>query len=156
MGMPPPGTVCVGSAPGVLEVVPAVPMAPGVPLPSALEGVVVPVACCAWAVATAPSPKTIAKTSRLPIVPSVTLEKRCRRAEVTASGDVARLDPFDAGGLHLLPGGGQRAVEVDGARGVLDHVDVEAEFARIEGGPGDAEIGRQPGHEHGVDAARLQ
>src|SRR5689334_224109 len=70
--------------------------------------------------------------------------------------DIACLDALDAGVAHLLPGVGQRAVEVDGARGVLDDVGREAELARIERGPGDAEVGGKPGHEHRLDAALLQ
>src|SRR5215831_3516598 len=71
-------------------------------------------------------------------------------------GDVARLDALDAGGLHLLPGRRQRAVEIDAARGILDHVGGEAELARIERRPGDAEVGGEPGHEHRGDAALLE
>ena len=47
-------------------------------------------------------------------------------------------------------------VEIDGARGVLDHIGREAELARIQRRPGDAEIGGQPGHEHRRDAALLE
>src|ERR1700704_455068 len=49
----------------------------------------------------------------------------------TPSGDVARLDALHPRIVHLLPARRQRAVEIDAARGVLDHVGREAELARI-------------------------
>ena len=39
-----------------------------------------------------------------------------------------------------LPGGGEGAVQVDGAAGILDHRGAEAEFLRVLCRPGDAEI----------------
>ena len=70
--------------------------------------------------------------------------------------DIARLDALDAGLGHVRPGLGQRALGVDAAAGVFDHIGLEAGLARIERGPGDAEIGRQAGHEQTLDLARLQ
>jgi len=70
--------------------------------------------------------------------------------------EIARLDAFDALGAHLLPGRRERTVEIDGTGRILDHIDLEAELARVHGGPGDAEIGRQAGHEHGLDTALLE
>src|SRR5258708_3685971 len=61
-----------------------------------------------------------------------------------------------AGLRHGLPGAGQRAVGVDAAAGILDHGRLEAELARVDRAPGDAEIGRQPGQEHALEAALLQ
>src|SRR6476661_3957248 len=72
-------------------------------------------------------------------------------ADRSSGLDVGRLDPLHAGVGHLLPGGCQRAVEIDRPGGVLDHVGREAELAGVYCGPGDAEVGRQPDQEHRVD-----
>src|SRR6218665_3751718 len=90
----------------------------------------------------------------------------CRRRGVAAAAprtssssaglDVAGLDALYAPGRPLLPGGGQRAVEVDAARGVFDHIGLEAGLACVHRGPGHAEVGGQAGDEHGLDAARLE
>src|SRR6218665_1662111 len=52
-----------------------------------------------------------------------------RTSSSSAEPDVTGLDALDALGRHLLPGGGQRAVEVDAARGVFDHIGLEAGLA---------------------------
>src|SRR5678815_2879970 len=47
---------------------------------------------------------------------------------------------------HVGPGASGRAVEVDRAARVLDHGGVKARRTRVERGPRDAEIGREPAH----------
>src|SRR5258708_28834648 len=142
MGMVPPGVLDACSARGVPKVVPVVPTAtPGVPLPRVLPRAppIEPV-CWACAAATPPSIKTIANASRylIALLPDAG-RNDATPAAVAVLADVARLDAFHAGIRHLLPGGGQRAVEIDGPGVILDHIDIEAELARIERRPGHAE-----------------
>lgn len=70
--------------------------------------------------------------------------------------DDRRLDARDAGFGHLPPRRGERAIEVDRARGVFDHGRVEAGAARVERRPGDAEVGGEAAAVDLGDAARLQ
>src|SRR5690242_4531783 len=71
---------------------------------------------------------------------------------ISLSSEVAGPDARDSGFFHLLPGRGERPLHVDRPAGVLDHGAVETELARVERGPRHAEIGRQPAHEHSLDA----
>src|SRR6266852_3362864 len=75
------------------------------------------------------------------------LERSCK---------IAGLEARDARLCDLLPGRGERALVVDRAAGVFDDRSGEAELARIERGPGHAEIGRQAAYEHALDAALLE
>ena len=69
------------------------------------------------------------------------LDPGAKRRDDSPTRQLARLDALDAGLLHALPGRRQRALRVDAAAGVLDHVGVEPELARVHGRPGDAEVG---------------
>ena len=70
--------------------------------------------------------------------------------------DVARLDALDAGLCHVGPGLGERALGIDAAAGVFDHIGLKPGLARIERRPCDAEIGREPGHEQAFQLAGLE
>src|SRR3954452_3352117 len=53
--------------------------------------------------------------------------------------DIARLDTLDAGLGHIGPGLGERALGVDAAAGVFDHIRFKAGLARVDRRPRDAE-----------------
>src|SRR5213075_3292151 len=92
--------------------------------------------------------------------PYIATSPRCvalsRQPERSGDLNVTRLDALHAGFGHLLPGCGERAIEVDRARGVLDHVGRETQLAGIDGAPKNAEVGVEPGQENCVDATCLQ
>ena len=79
-----------------------------------------------------------------------------QRFRTELNRDIARLDALDAGLGHVRPGFGQRALGVDAAAGVFDHIGLEAGLARIERGPGDAEIRGQSGDEQALQLAGLE
>src|SRR4051812_32627663 len=79
-----------------------------------------------------------------------------RSRDPLSDSDVAGLDLLDAGLVHVEAGLGERALRVDATAGVLDYIDVEAGAAAVDRAPGDAEVGRQSGHEDRRDAALLQ
>ena len=81
---------------------------------------------------------------------------RISRILAVLNRDIARLDALDAGLGHVGPGLGERALGVDAAAGVFDHVGFKARLARIERGPCDAEIGGQSRQEQPLHLARLQ
>ena len=70
--------------------------------------------------------------------------------------DIARLDALDAGLGHVGPGFCKRALGVDAAAGVFDHIGFKARLACIDRGPCDAEVGGEAGQEHALHLARLQ
>ncbi len=76
-----------------------------------------------------------------------------------SGNDQRQISRFDLGHarlLHRRPGGGERAAVVDAARGIVDHEGLEAGTPRIHRGPGDAEIGGKPRHEHARQPALLE
>src|SRR5262245_3151279 len=70
------------------------------------------------------------------------------RSASARQGDLARLNALDAGLLHAFPGGGERALGVDAATGVLYHRGGKSKLARIHRRPGNAKVG---GKTHDVD-----
>src|SRR3954468_23051238 len=73
-----------------------------------------------------------------------------------ARRDIRRLNPLDAGLGHIGPGFCQRALIVDAAAGVFHDIDLKTRLARVERGPGDAEIRRQSRNEDALDLAALE
>src|SRR5215510_2805653 len=65
-------------------------------------------------------------------------------------------DALHARAGHALPSRSERAGGVDRAAGVFDHGRVEARLARVERGPGNAEIRREPAQEDVPDAVLAQ
>src|SRR5258706_11638517 len=68
-------------------------------------------------------------------------ESWSRRLLTPRKAELDRAHLAHAGVVHVEHGLGERAVAVDGAAGVVDEHDFEAGGARVEGGPGDAEVG---------------
>src|SRR5690242_452062 len=82
---------------------------------------------------------------------------RFRRIRAPSSNsDVARLNSFHAGLRHVAPRLCARALEVDGAAGILDYGDVEAGGAAVEGGPRDTEVGGEAADVELVEVALAQ
>src|SRR3954453_7288416 len=73
-----------------------------------------------------------------------------------ARRDIRGLNPLHAGLGHIGPGFCERTLIVYAAAGVFPHIDLEARLARVERGPGHAEIRRQPRDEDALDLAPLQ
>src|ERR687889_488867 len=55
-----------------------------------------------------------------------------RQGEGLIAPDIPRADPHDAGGVHVGPGAGERALRLDGAARVVDHISPESGGAGLE------------------------
>src|SRR5579871_1121172 len=80
----------------------------------------------------------------LRVVMAMGLSEGSEVRSVSGRGNRTARYPLDSRGRHVAPGFGERAIQVDRPAGIFDERDFEAGGARIERGPGDAEVGRQP------------
>src|SRR5258706_14802805 len=83
-------------------------------------------------------------------------ESWSRRLLTPCEAELDRAHLPHAGVVHVEHGFRERAFAVDGAAGVVDEHDLEAGGARVEGGPGDAEIGGEAAEVDFPEAPLLQ
>ena len=83
-------------------------------------------------------------------------ESRTMQLETELIGDIARLDALDAGLGHIGPGLGQRALGVDAAAGVFDHIGFEPALRASSAVQATQKSVARPATNSALDLARLE